>query len=139
MTTFKWLYVQSASYYTTTALIKVSLLLQYLRLFRNGILRKICLILLILVSLWGSAFIFMAWFPCFPVSGFWNRSQGNVKCYGFGFGSVNGAYITFVSFAATNMFFDTIIFLIPMAEYLKPSLHRKQILALTGLFTLGSV
>ncbi|XPS76819.1 hypothetical protein M3J09_008864 [Ascochyta lentis] len=43
-TMMKYLYVTNAAYHTTTALIKVSLLLQYLRLFRQGTLRYICII-----------------------------------------------------------------------------------------------
>ncbi|KAF2703150.1 hypothetical protein K504DRAFT_451904 [Pleomassaria siparia CBS 279.74] len=46
---------------------------------------------------------------------------------------------TFISLAATNMAFDIAIFLVPTAEYIKLGLGRKQVLALTGLFTLGSV
>ncbi|KAF2115940.1 hypothetical protein BDV96DRAFT_599480 [Lophiotrema nucula] len=140
VTTMKWLYVQNASYYTTTALIKMSLLCQYLRIFRGGFLRAVTLCLLVLVTLWGFAYSFMAWFPCFPVAGFWDRTNHpNAKCYGFGFGDINGAMAAFVSFAATNMFFDTAIFLVPMAEYLKPGLRRKEVLALSGLFILGSI
>lgn len=37
------------------------------------------------------------------------------------------------------MAFDIAIFLIPMVEYIKLGLGRKQVVALTGLFTLGSV
>jgi hypothetical protein len=140
VTLLKWLYVQMASYYTTTSLIKVSLLCQYLRLFQRGALRRISYGLLVVVSLWGMVIAFMNWFPCFPPSGFWNRlQQPPPKCYGFGFGDLHGAYVSWVGFAASNMFFDLAIFLIPMAEYMKPGLGRKQVLAMTGLFTLGSM
>lgn len=136
----KWLYLQSAAYYTTTALVKVSLLLQYLRMFRSGTLRKISIALLVLVTIWGLTCTFAGWFPCFPVSGFWNRlGEPNAKCYGFGFGSIDGAYAAFVSFAATNMAFDTAIFLIPIAEFVKSDLRRKQVIAMVGIFTLGFV
>jgi hypothetical protein len=140
-TTMKWLYVQQACYNTTTALIKISLLLQYLRLFSSRtILHRICLVLLITVSLWGFAYGFMSWFPCFPVSGFWNRYQTpEPVCYGFGMKDGESAFGTFVSAAATNMALDTMIFLVPMCEYLKPGLGKRAGVALTGLFMLGSV
>lgn len=135
-----WLYVQGACYYTTTTLIKVSLLCQYLRLFRAGLLRKFCQALLLLVSLWGAGYMFMAWFPCFPVSGFWDRMQTPPpKCYGFGFGTVSGAAAAFISFGASNMVIDTIIFLIPLTVYFRDGLNKKQVFAFLGLFTLGSV
>lgn len=43
------------------------------------------------------------------------------------------------AFSVSNMVLDTIIFAIPIAVYLKPGVSRRQMLALGGLFTLGSV
>ncbi|KAH6614068.1 hypothetical protein C7974DRAFT_70203 [Boeremia exigua] len=137
-TMMKYLYVTTAAYHTTTALIKVSLLLQYLRLFRQGILRYIVLGLLVTVAAWGVAFSFMAWFPCLPPSGFWNRTATS-KCYGFGYRTLEEVKITLFVFAGTNMFFDVVIFLIPLTEYFRPGLRKKQILAMTGLFAMGSL
>lgn len=136
----KWLYITNAAYHTTTALIKLSLLCQYLRIFQDGIRHKVCIVLLIIITLWGGAFSFMSWFPCFPVDGFWNRMQTPApKCYGFGYKSISGAKAIILAFAGTNMFFDIAIFLIPLTEYFRPGLKRKQILAMTGLFALGSM
>ncbi|KAF1927875.1 uncharacterized protein M421DRAFT_421069 [Didymella exigua CBS 183.55] len=132
----KYLYVTNAAYHTTTFLIKVSLLLQYLRLFRQGILRYICMILLFIVACWGLAFSFLAWFPCLPVSGFWHRTAQS-KCYGFGYRTMDEAKITLYIFAGTNMFFDVVIFLIPLTEFFRPGLRKKQILAMIGLFAVG--
>lgn len=136
--TMMWLYITNAAYHTTTVCIKISLLLQYLRLFRQGIRRTICIVLLVLVVIWGLTFSFMAWVPCFPVSGFWDRTKG-AKCYGFGYRTVNEAKWSVLTFAATNMLFDAAIFLVPLSEYFRPDLRRKQVLAMTGLFTLGSM
>jgi hypothetical protein len=135
-TLMKYLYVTNAAYHTTTALIKVSLLLQYLRIFRQGILRYICIILLVLVASWGLAFSFLAWFPCLPVSGFWNRTASS-KCYGFGYRTMDETKMTLFAFAGTNMFFDIVIFAIPLTEYFRPGLRKKQLLAMTGLFAVG--
>ncbi|CAN9083987.1 hypothetical protein CC77DRAFT_570393 [Alternaria alternata] len=136
--TMIWLYITNAAYHTTTAFIKISLLLQYLRLFREGTRRTVSIVLLALVVTWGLTFSFMAWVPCFPVSGFWDRSNG-AKCYGFGYRTVNEAKYSVLSFAATNMLFDIAIFLVPLTEYFRPDLRRKQVLAMTGLFALGSI
>lgn len=136
----KWLYVTNAAYHTTAAFIKVSLLLQYLRLFRDGTRRKVCLVLLAVVILWGLTFSFMAWFPCFPVSGFWDRQRvPPATCYAFGYATVNGAKDTILSFAGTNMALDIAIFAVPLTEYMRKDLRRKQIIAMTGLFALGSI
>jgi hypothetical protein len=139
--TMIWLYITNAAYHTTTAFIKISLLLQYLRLFQRGTRRIICIVLLVLVTSWGMTFIFMAWLPCFPVSSFWNR-VGNPKagkCYGFGYRTINEAKYTILAFAATNMMFDLAIFLVPLTEYFSKDIRRKQLLAMTGLFSLGSM
>ncbi|KAI4942274.1 hypothetical protein J4E91_010248 [Alternaria rosae] len=136
--TMIWLYITNAAYHTTTAFIKISLLLQYLRLFQQGVRRIICIVLLALVIIWGLTFSFMAWVPCFPVRNFWDRQPGS-KCYGFGYRSVNEAKFTILAFAATNMAFDIAIFLVPITEYFRKDLRRKQVLAMTGLFALGSI
>jgi hypothetical protein len=136
--TMMWLYITNAAYHTTTALIKASLLFQYLRMFREGIRHKICIVLLCLVAVWGFIFSFMAWVPCFPVSGFWNRGPGTV-CYGFGYRTVDEAKNCVLAFAASNMIFDIVIFAVPLSEYFRKDLKRKQLLAMTGLFALGSM
>lgn len=136
----KWLYVTNAAYHSTAAFIKISLLLQYLRLFRDGIRRKVCIGLLMVVVAWGLSFSFMAWFPCFPVAGFWDRMMNPpAKCYGFGYATVDGAKNTILSFAGTNMALDIAIFAVPLTEYMRKDLRRKQVIAMTGLFALGSM
>ncbi|XPS76820.1 hypothetical protein M3J09_008865 [Ascochyta lentis] len=37
------------------------------------------------------------------------------------------------------MFFDIVIFMVPLTEYFRPGLRRKQVLAMTGLFIMGSL
>jgi hypothetical protein len=135
-----WFYVANAAYVMTTIFVKLSLLFQYLRLFREGYRRTISLTLLAIVILWGTAFIFMAWFPCFPVSGFWNkRMVPPAKCYGFGYRTMDEAKNTLFAFSGSNMILDIAIFLLPLTEYFKPGLSRKQVLAMTGLFAFGSM
>lgn len=82
----------------------------------------------------------MAWVPCFPVSGYWNRTQVPApKCYGFGYRTIHEAKAIILAFSGTNMFFDIAVFMVPLTEYFRPGLMRKQILAMTGLFSLGSM
>jgi hypothetical protein len=134
----KWYYVANAGYTSTTVCIKLSLLCQYLRLFREGYRRIITLIVLVMVVLWGCTFIFMAWFPCFPIRAFWDKiSVPDAKCYGFGYRTAEEAKNTLFAFAGSNMSLDILVFLIPLTEYLQPNLKRKQVLAMTGLFAVG--
>lgn len=64
----------------SNALVKVSLLLQYLRTFVEPILRRLCITLIVITCAYGIAFGFMAWFPCIPVEGFWRRDV-RAFCY----------------------------------------------------------
>ncbi|KAF1849755.1 uncharacterized protein K460DRAFT_390421 [Cucurbitaria berberidis CBS 394.84] len=131
-------YIEHNVYITETALIKVSLLLQYFRIFKAGIMRKICIGLLVLVSLWGLGFSIVGWFPCFPVRGFWQRTIG-AKCYGFGFGNVQSFIAMFKAHSASNMVLDFIIFLTPLVLFRTPHLRVKNVLAMTGVFAFGAI
>ncbi|KAJ8117031.1 hypothetical protein OPT61_g1675 [Boeremia exigua] len=139
-TTMKWFYVANGAYTTTAVCIKLSLLCQYLRLWRESYRRRITIILLIVVLLWGIAFQFMAWFPCFPIEGFWNKAMDPpAKCYGFGYRTTEETKATMLAFAGSNMSLDVVIFLIPLTEYFQPNLKRKQVLAMTSLFAMGFI
>lgn len=139
-TAMKWFYVANAAYTTTTICIKLSLLCQYLRLFQQSYLRLITIILLVTVCLWGGTFSFLAWFPCFPIRGFWDKSMvPPAKCYAFGYRTTTEAKTTLLAFAGTNLSLDVVVFLVPLSEYLQPNLKRKQVLAMTGLFAIGSI
>ncbi|KAH9876232.1 hypothetical protein J1614_004111 [Plenodomus biglobosus] len=131
-------YIENATYVTETTLIKISLLLQYLRIFKAGYMRWICIVLLGLVSLWGLGFMFVTWFPCFPIRGGWDRTIG-AKCYGFGFNDVPTFVSMFIGHSTVNMIFDIAIFLTPMVLFRTPNLRLKNALAMVGVFTFGGV
>lgn len=140
VTLFKILYVQTAGYYTCSGLVKLSLLCQYLRIFKTGPMRMTCFVLLVMTSIWATFWFIQGWFPCFPVSGFWDRmGHPQAKCWGTGFDTVKGALIAFVGFAASNMTLDMIIFFVPVTLYFKPNLAARQVMAIVALFSLGSM
>lgn len=120
------------------ALIKISLLLQYLRIFKAGNMRLICQVLIVVISVWGTGFSIIAWFPCYPVRGMWDRTV-DAKCWAFGFPSVHGLLTAFVSHSTSNVAFDLIVFLIPMVLFRIPKLRLKNALAMGGVLTLGSM
>ncbi|KAF2014289.1 hypothetical protein BU24DRAFT_423284 [Aaosphaeria arxii CBS 175.79] len=137
---FKHMYLQNAAYHTTSFFIKLSLLCQYLRMFQAGKLRMFTIFLTAVVTLWGAAFCFMTWFPCFPVDGFWNRDRDPpAKCYAFGWADLKGAMVSFLAFSASNMVLDVIIFFLPLFKYLKKGLSRREYMAQTALFLLASL
>ncbi|KAF1830682.1 hypothetical protein BDW02DRAFT_633466 [Decorospora gaudefroyi] len=131
-------YIEHAMYNTNTALIKIALLLQYLRIFKAGAMRWTCIALLVLVTLWGLGFSIAAWFPCWPVAGYWDRTIA-ATCYGFGFGDVSSFIATYKAHSASNMMFDIVIFLAPMVLFRTPNLKPKNVIAMVGVFTFGAV
>lgn len=121
----------------STALVKLSLLFQYLRIFKEErIMRRICIGLIWFVSLWGSAITFISWAPCFPMSAYWNLGKDGV-CYGFGASSAAKFFACYAAVAASNMVMDIIILLIPLPLYLKKNTPRNTRISLLMLFLMG--
>lgn len=134
-------YVMHACYPTATALIKLAILFQYLRLFdeTKSILRQTTFVMIGIVSLWGLAFSFISWFPAFPVSAEWDFNDTSGVRYGFG--SLDPSSVVAASLAqtSTNMVLDLIVLAIPVSYYLQPKLNWKSQASLMVLFSLGSV
>ncbi|KAH6639686.1 hypothetical protein C7974DRAFT_136906 [Boeremia exigua] len=131
-------YTENNIYLSETTIIKLSLLVQYLRIFKAGRMRWLCITLLVVISIWGLGFTVVGWFSCRPVQAYWHRTAG-AKCYGFGFGDRTSFVAMFQAHTATNMFFDLAVFATPLVLFRTPSLKWKSMLALAGVFTLGAV
>ncbi|KAI0376776.1 hypothetical protein F5Y04DRAFT_285577 [Hypomontagnella monticulosa] len=134
----KLFYIVNASYTISTTLIKISLLFQYLRVYHGGHMRTICIAMLAVVGLWGAAYSFMAWVPCFPVSGYWNMELG-AKCYAFGSTIAKDFFTTYVSHTAVNTVLDMIVFAIPVPLYFRRDTVRRTKLGLVGLIIMGAI
>lgn len=126
-------YLANAGYDSSTTFIKLSLLCQYLRIYEPGTTtRRLCIILMIIIGLWGSAFMFMSWFPCFPVNKFWDLSSGGF-CYGFG---IAFDFQLYVVHNALNMVFDLMVLVMPIGLYFRKNTPLKTRLGMTGLLIL---
>lgn len=105
-------YIWGISYAASTAFIKMSLLLQYLRVFEKGTYTyRFTQVVLVVVALWGFAFTFISIFSCFPnPSAFWKMTYKG--CYGFA--SPDWVILTNMikGHAACNFFFDMLVFLL---------------------------
>ncbi|KAF1975955.1 hypothetical protein BU23DRAFT_502511 [Bimuria novae-zelandiae CBS 107.79] len=133
-------YFANAIYITNCAVIKLSLLVQYLRIFKAGTMRWICKTLFVIIAAWGVTYGFLAWFPCFPPQAYYKKNDyPNAHCYGFGFGNEKDFISLFESHTALNMAFDLTIFITPMVLFRNPKLRMKNIFAMTGIFILGGV
>ncbi|OTA54939.1 hypothetical protein K449DRAFT_469185 [Hypoxylon sp. EC38] len=128
---------KAATYTISTALMKLCLLAQYLRIFDRGTrARLICWIGLVICALWGAAFSFCALFPCFPVSGFWNW-QWPAHCYGFGSKVSSEIAGTFAAHTGSNVVLDAMVLLIVVPLYFRKDTAWKQRLGIGLLLLLG--
>lgn len=120
----------------SNALVKLSLVAQYLRIFDIPVMRHICKVLILLISVWGSVYSFIAWFPCFPPSEFWNFT-GDPTCYGYGSSDPSHVYQTTVSATASNMGFDVVTWALPIHLLVRKGTERKTKISLVLLLLLG--
>lgn len=132
-------YVCNASYCTATAFIKEALLLQYLRVYGRGHpMWRFTFIVVVFTALWGVAYSFIAWVPCFPVRGFWGAATG-ATCYGYGSPVASQFVGTYESHTAINMILDFLVLLIPLPLLVREGSTLKQKLRILGLLIMGSM
>lgn len=140
MFTTQRFYIANATYAMSTTFIKLSLLFQYLNIFHKGTRRRqVTIGVFVLIGVWGIVFSFMAWFPCFPVSGYWNFLTEDATCYGFGSEYAANFVSIYECHAGMNMVFDVIVLALPMSIYFEKDTTRQVRLGLIGLFIMGTM
>jgi hypothetical protein len=129
----------------STALIKISLLLQYMRLYRRGsLLHNTCRGLVVFVALWGVAYSAIAWVPCVPPSVYWesfepSKDVSQLRCYGYGSQYVRSFVATYESHAAVNLVLDLVVMGLPIPLYFEPGAHGRTIMGLFGIIIMGTM
>lgn len=101
-------------------------------------LRITSMALIAIVAIWGFAFSFMAWFPCFPVHQFYTLGSES-NCYGYGSTNPMEVYNVVVASNATNMALDFIILVLPIPLLFSDDTIRRTKLGLMGLLCIGAV
>ncbi|KAK8232702.1 hypothetical protein HDK77DRAFT_485118 [Phyllosticta capitalensis] len=131
-----WFWVAELSYICSTTLIKVSLLVQYLRLFTNqrGMLRLI-IGLIIFTTIWGLCFFGVSMFGCTPIKKFWKLLTPGHCVIGDG----HSFYITFLVHAATSMVLDFVVLCLPLFTLSRIDLEGARKFAVAGMITLGAI
>ncbi|KEQ98823.1 hypothetical protein AUEXF2481DRAFT_1655 [Aureobasidium subglaciale EXF-2481] len=124
----KTLWKAIPTYLAGLTLTKLSILLQYMRIFKDRLIRRIIIGMLVFVAFFGVWAILGSFFLCTPVHYFWDR-VGEAKC-------MNLKAKWFVD-AAVNIITDLIILSMPM-PYLKGlNLPKRQRVGLIVVFALG--
>lgn len=133
-------YVANASFPTSTGLIKLALLFQYLRVYdKKSQFRKAAIASVVLVTAWCLVYSVLTWVPTVPVSAYWNLS---VPASRYAFGSIyaDPFVAAYTSLIASNMILDIIVLglAVPLLLYKKTGNERSRG-ALICLFTFGSM
>jgi hypothetical protein len=122
-------YVSIVFYYAGLGAVKMSILLQYLRVFAIKM-RTVTVVTMAIIGMWSTALVFVSIFTCSPVEGFWDRSL-NAKCIP----NLPQWYIN----AAGNIVTDIVIFMLPIPVLWKLQLPKSQRLSLIAIFGLGTL
>lgn len=115
-------------YNTALILSKLSVLLQYLRIFPTKRMRIVCYCMIAFISIYGTWTILSAWLNCIPVSKFWDK---NVDGYCL---SKKGLWF---SNSAIHILTDIMIIIYPMPALKSLQLPRRQKIAVMCIFSLG--
>jgi hypothetical protein len=138
---FKYVWATNLCYTAGTTLIKLAILFQYLRLFdimHSRLARTVTQITILLTALWGTGFTLLALFACRPIAKNWNFLLPG-KCVAWGSKDANTFFAWWAAHAATNMFFDILVFVLPIPFLKGLRLQGKTRIGLFGLFTMGGV
>ncbi|KAK8068556.1 hypothetical protein PG996_007668 [Apiospora saccharicola] len=138
ITYLKFFYISNTTYCMSTAFVKLALLFQYLRIFKEGRMRAITISVMVITAVWGAAYTFMAIVPCFPIQKYWTLTLPG-KCYGFGSLNPPVFYAMYASSAAVNMTLDLAVLAIPIPVYFAANTPFKSKLGLTALFCMGII
>ncbi|KAG9193742.1 hypothetical protein G6011_03777 [Alternaria panax] len=145
---FKHIYSTNAAYAASTALIKLSILIQYLRLFAEAapstghaqyrLARRITWAMIVICSMWGLTFFCLALFPCHPIAKNW-RPTLEGTCIGWGSKSPRDFFHMYLGHAVSNCLLDILVLLVPIPFVTTLRIAGKSRAGLFGLFSLGCV
>ncbi|KAH6854782.1 CFEM domain-containing protein [Chaetomium sp. MPI-CAGE-AT-0009] len=133
ITTFLfYFYLMAMLYFVQVMLVKVCMLLFYLRIFPSPTVRRLLWGTLIFNVLFGIIFFFVAIFQCAPVSYFWNGWDGEHegKC-------LNKNAIAWAN-AAISIALDIWMLAIPLAQLKALNLHWKKKIGVGLMFVVGT-
>lgn len=124
----KAFYSSIVVYNVAVCLTKISILLQYKRLFANTIVQRITLTALCFLAAWAVALAFLLTLICQPVAAFWDSSIPG-HC-------LNITTVWYVM-AGVNLVTDFLILILPMPVISSLQLPSRQKYMLMGVFCLG--
>ncbi|KAK5659997.1 hypothetical protein OQA88_13463 [Cercophora sp. LCS_1] len=132
------IYIGTATYPLSFMLIKIALLLQYLRAFNGPRTRQVCKWMIVISTVSGVVFSVCTWFSCWPVQFFWdNRIDG--QCWGF----ASRNHLEFMRITVTQVVIavvlDLAVFVIPFWIFFSENKPEQRLskVSLFGLLVLA--
>ncbi|KAH6642519.1 hypothetical protein C7974DRAFT_302569, partial [Boeremia exigua] len=126
----KYLFFSIIAYNMSLTATKISILLQYYRIFTIRELRVPVYVALAIVGSWGVVLLFTSIFSCVPVEAYWNvLIKGSSKC-------VDQMALWYVN-ASANMITDLMVAVIPVRGIWSLQIPKRQKLALLAILTIG--
>ena len=117
-------------YNAAVGTVKISILLQYMRIFATRGMQIACKIVLALVTMFTIETVVISIFDCTPVSYYWDKSLDG-HCVDFG--------AMWFSHASLNITFDIVLIILPIPVIKSLNLPTKQKIALCGIFAVGAL
>ncbi|KAF1828047.1 hypothetical protein BDW02DRAFT_303026 [Decorospora gaudefroyi] len=126
----RWLFWSILFYNITLTFVKISILLQYSRIFTVRQMRIPLHIVMTICVLWGITNVFTSIFSCVPVNAYWQvEEQANAKCID----SLSAWY----SNASINILTDLMIAFLPVQVIWNLQIEKRQKMALMAILTVG--
>ncbi|KAF2036257.1 hypothetical protein EK21DRAFT_52355 [Setomelanomma holmii] len=130
LTFLKAFWVNLSVYSLALTMIKVSILIQYLRIFPVRCFQKGCFLLLGVIVAYGAWTVFGNIFLCSPIAFFWDKSVDDGHC-------LDRVVLWFAN-AGVNIAQDIIILLLPMPLIQTLQISKNQKRGLVMMFALGA-
>lgn len=124
----KAFYSSVVVYNVATCVVKISILLQYRRIFTGKVMQKLTMAALIFEGAWAITLSILLPLVCHPVANFWDPTVEG-SC-------LNQLAIWYVM-ASINLVSDFVIFSMPLPVIKNLQLPKKQKIMLMGVFCLG--
>ncbi|KAL4745346.1 hypothetical protein BDW72DRAFT_208267 [Aspergillus terricola var. indicus] len=131
--TLKLFFIEEVLYTICTALIKLSMLFLYLRLFPNAILRTAVLVSLAITSLWALGSFLAQVFSCKPISYYWNQWDGEHE------GRCSSHNSLLLAHSIINIFLDILVIALPMPVLVRLQMSIEKRVGMCLMFAVGLV
>ncbi|KAL4733771.1 hypothetical protein BDV11DRAFT_209946 [Aspergillus similis] len=131
--TLKLFFIEEVLYTICTALIKLSMLFLYLRLFPNALLRTAVCVSLAITSLWALGSFFAQVFSCKPISYYWKQWDGEHE------GRCSSHNSLLLAHSIINIFLDILVIALPMPVLARLQMSIEKRVGVCLMFAAGLV